>query len=186
MIASTTRVLSHVLIGLAGAVMLLGTLRYLQLKRSRASFPLVFILAFVSFTFLLIAFFPHLFDVFMPDTRMGRIRMTVAVMTVFIMVVTFESIRRTQLKERYALLWVIPCVLVLFLTAHPDVMDWLRASFGMEYSSTMVAVVFLSVMVSVFVLSKSISKSEKYIAKLAQHGAILEARIKALEEKMGK
>lgn len=186
MIASTTLTFSHVLIGLVGAMMLVGVLRYLQVMRSRASFPLVFIFAIVSFGFLLLAFLPHLFDVFMPDTRMGRIRMAVAVMTIFIMVVTFESIRRTQLKERYALLWVLPCVLVLFLTAHPDVMDWLRSAFGMEYSSTMVAVVFLSVMVSVFVLSKSISKNEKYNAKIAQRCAILEARIKVLEEKTKK
>ncbi len=186
MIASTTLVFSHLLIGLAGAMMLMGILRYLQVMRSRVSFPLVFILAIVSFVFLLLAFFPHLFDVFMPDTRMGRIRMAVLVMTVFIMVVTFEAIRRTQLKERYALLWVLPCVLVLFLTAQPDVMDLLRVSFGMEYSSTMVAVVFLSVMGSVFVLSKSISKNEKNVGQVAQRCAILEARIKALEEKKEK
>lgn len=186
MIASTTFAFSHVLIGLGGVAILLGTLRYLHVKRSRVSFPLVFILGVVSIVLLLVAFSPHLVDSFMPDTRMGRIRMAVVVMTVFIMVVTFESIRRTQLKERYALLWVIPCVLVLLLTAHPDVMDWLRSSFGMEYSSTMVAVVFLSVMGSVFVLSKSISKNEKNIARIAQRCAMLEARIKELEEKKGK
>ena len=186
MIASTLFVFSQVLTGLGGAAMLLGTLRYLYVKRARASFPLVFILGVVALGLLLMALSPQVMDEFMPDTLMGRIRMAVIVMTVFIIVVTFESIRRTQLKERYALLWVIPCILILFLTAHPDVMDWLRDAFGMEYSSTMVAVVFLSVMGAVFVLSKSISKNEKNIAKIAQRCAMLEARIKELEEKGGK
>lgn len=183
MIAFTLIEVSHFLIGLTGVMTLLGTLRYLYVKRLRVSFPLVFLLAITSLGLLLVALFPHVMDSFMPDTRMGRIRMAVVVITVFIMIVTFESIRRTQLKERYALLWVIPCILVLFLTAHPAVMDWLRSSFGMEYSSTMVAVVFLSVMGSVFVLSKSISKNEKNIAQTAQRCAMLEARIKELEVK---
>ncbi len=186
MIAFTRIEMTHFLIGLCGVVILLGTLRYLYVKRLRVSFPIVFLLACASLGLLLVSLFPHLIDSFMPETRMGRIRAAVVVMTVFIMVVTFESIRLTQLKERYALLWVIPCVFVLFLTAYPGVMDWFRSSFGMEYSSTMVAVVFLSVMGSVFVLSKSISKNEKNIARIAQRCAMLEARIKELEEKGGK
>ena len=117
---------------------------------------------------------------------MGRIRLAVAGLSVFILVVTFESIRRTQLKERYALLWVVPCLAMLLMTAWPAVMDWLKATFGMEYASSMLAVVFVTMMASVFVLSKNLSRSERHIAQIAQRCAMLESRIRELEEKDGK
>lgn len=169
-------------IGIAGA---LGLFRYISLRRSRSSFTWVSIVAVASAVLLVLAFFPALVNELMPDSRIGRIRMAVAALSVFIMVVTFESIRQTQLKERYALLWVLPCLMVLFLTARPAVMNWLKVSLGMEYASSMLAVVFITVMASVFVLSKSISKNEKNISQIAQKCAMLEARIHDLEGKKG-
>lgn len=173
-----TRMVAAVL----GVVLLLGVVGYSWAKRARASFPALFVFFISAMVLLLLAFLPGLLDRMVPDMRLGRIRGAVALLTVFTMIVTFESIRRTQLKERYALLWVIPCVFILFLTADPGVMDWLRESFGMEYASTMVAVVFVSVMAAVFVLAKSLSVNEHNVAKLAQRCAALEARLRELEK----
>ena len=170
--------LTRMLAAVVGVLLLLVMGGYFRAKRLGASFPVLFILFLSSLAFLLLAFFPGLLD----RMRLGRIRGAVAVLTVFVMTVTFESIRRTQLKERYALLWVIPCVFILFLTAHPGVMDWLRESFGMEYASTMLAVVFLSVMAAVFVLAKNLSENERNVAQLAQRCAALEARLRELEK----
>jgi len=174
--------MTRVLASVAGVVLLLVMGGYFRAKRLSASFPVLFVLFLFTLALLLLAFFPGLLDRIVPDMRLGRIRGAVAVLTVFIMTVTFESIRRTQLKERYALLWVIPCVFILFLTAHPGVMDWLRESFGMEYVSTMLAVVFLSVMAAVFVLAKNLSENERNVAQLAQRCAALEARLRKLEK----
>lgn len=185
MLAATTSDFLRVVLGVIGTAVALGVVRYISVKRSRASFPCVFILAAVSAVLLFLAFSPGLFNGLMPDSRLGRIRMAVAALSVLIMVVTFESIRQTQLKERYALLWVMPCLMVLFLTAYPAVMNWLKSSFGMEYASSILAVVFITVMASVFVLSKSISKNEKNIAQIAQKCAMLEARVRDLEGKKG-
>ena len=44
-----------------------------------------------------------------------RIRAAAVVGSVLLLVATFESIRRTQLKEGYALLWVIPSLAILLL-----------------------------------------------------------------------
>lgn len=173
-----TRIFSAVL----SAVLLLGVVSYFRVKRLSVSFPVVFVLLVTSLAFLFLAFFPSLFDRIVPDMRLGRIRGAVVVLTVFIITVTFESIRRTQLKERYALLWIIPCVFILFLTAYPNIMDWLRESFGMEYASIMLAVVFLSVMAAVFVLAKSLSVNERNIVRLAQRCAELEVRLREIEK----
>ncbi len=172
----------QVVCGVTGLACVLVTCLYLRLKRLRASFPLLFVFFSLALLLLMLAVFPSAVDRLLPDVRLGRIRAAVVVLTVFIMVITFEAIRRTQIKERYALLWVVPCVGVLLLTAQPVVLDGLRETFGMEYASTMVAVVFVSVMAAVFVLAKSTSVSERNIARLAQRCAMLEARLRNLEK----
>ena len=115
--------------------------------------------------------------------EMGRIRLALFVLAVLLFALTFESIRRTQLKERYALLWIVPCLLMMLLAAFPRALDWMRDTFGMTYSSSMSAVVFLSMMWGLFVLSRTISQNERNLAKIAQRCASLEARLRAMEEK---
>ena len=94
--------LGRVALGAAGAALAAGVARHAILRRSRASFPVVFLLAAAAAAMLVLAVSPDLFAAFLPDSRMGRIRLAVAGLSVFILVVTFESIRWTQLKERYA------------------------------------------------------------------------------------
>ncbi|NLB69653.1 MAG: DUF2304 domain-containing protein [Lentisphaerae bacterium] len=178
----TAFVIARTITGVLGVIALYGSTRYMFRKKLGASFPLLFLLFGIVITLLAVTIFPNTFYLFMPVTRMGRIRLAVAILTVFILLVTFESIRRTHLKERYALLWIIPCGIVLILTAFENIMDWIRGTFGMEYASTMVAVVFLCVMAAVYVISLNISKYEKDITKLSQKCAILEARLRELEK----
>ena len=112
-------------------------------------------------------------------TPMGRIRIALAGLCLFLVFVTFESIRRTKLKERYALLWFLPCALLAGLVAFPGVLNWMRSAFGLTYASSVSAVVFLSLMVAAFVLSTAISTNERNLARIAQRCAMLEARLRA-------
>ena len=116
-----------------------------------------------------------------PHTPMGRIRLALAVLSALVVLVTFESIRRTKLKERYALLWILPCVLLVGLIAFPGVLGWMQSTFGLSYASSISAVVFVSVLVAAFVLSGAISSNERNLARIAQRCAMLEARLRALE-----
>lgn len=114
-------------------------------------------------------------------TPIGRIRLALFILCGFVLFITFESIRRTKLKERYALLWVVPCLVLIGLTAFPKVLDWMQKTFGMTYASCMSAVVFVSLLVAVFVLSGAISANERALSRIAQRCASLEARIRELE-----
>ena len=186
MLAMLTFLLPRLALAFAGAALFIVMVRYALFKRASSSFPLVILMALFSLLLVILSLEPSLADRLLPVSRIGRIRLAVAVMSMFIILVTFESIRKTQLKERYALLWVIPCMAMLLLTVFSDIMEWLRNSFGMEYSSSMLAVVFITMMTSVFVLSKNLSKSEKNIAQLSQRCAILEARINEQEKGEGR
>ena len=114
-------------------------------------------------------------------TPMGRIRFALGRLCLLIVFVTFESIRRTKLKERYALLWFLPCALLAGLVAFPGVLNWMWSAFGLTYASSVSAVVFLSLMVAAFVLSTAISTNERNLARIAQRCAMLEARLNEME-----
>lgn len=115
-------------------------------------------------------------------TKLGRIRAAMSVGAVGLLFATFESIRRTHLKERYALLWVLPSIAIIVLAFFPGVLDAVRNYFGMEYGSTIAGVAFLALLGAVFVLSRTISRNENAIAASAQLLARLEARVRDLEK----
>ena len=119
-------------------------------------------------------------------SQIGCIRLALAGLCLMVLFLTFEAIRRTALKERYALLWIAPCLLLLVLTVFPKVLNWMRSVFGMTYASSVSCVVFVALLAAVFCLSAAISKNERNLSKAAQRCATLEERIRALEERIGK
>ena len=115
-------------------------------------------------------------------SQLGRIRAAASAGAMLLLLATFESIRRTQLKERYALLWVVPSLAILLLAFFPVVLEAVRRYFGMEWGSTMAGVAFLSLLLAVFVISRTLSRNENDIARIAQYAARLEERLRRLEE----
>ena len=115
-------------------------------------------------------------------SQLGRIRAAASAGAMLLLLATFESIRRTQLKERYALLWVVPSLAILLLAFFPGVLEAVRRYFGMEWGSTMAGVAFLSLLLAVFVISRTLSRNENDIARIAQYAARLEERLRRLEE----
>ena len=120
------------------------------------------------------------------SAQIVRIRAAAALGAVFLLAATFESIRRTQLKEGYALLWIIPSFLILLLACFPVVLEKVYRYFGMTYASTMAAVAFAALMVAVFVICRTLSKNERNIARIAQRLALLEERLREAEASAGK
>ena len=110
-----------------------------------------------------------------------RIRAAAVVGSVVLLGATFESIRRTQLKEGYALLWILPSFLILLLACFPVILEKVYGYFGMTYASTMAAVAFAALMVAVFVICRTLSKNERNIARIAQRLALLEERLREAE-----
>ncbi len=115
-----------------------------------------------------------------------RIRAAAVAGSVLLLGATFESIRRTQLKEGYALLWIIPSFVILLLACFPVVLRKVYLYFGMTYASTMAAVAFVALMAAVFVICRTLSKNERNIARIAQRLALLEERLREAEEASGK
>lgn len=127
-----------------------------------------------------------------PSDQLGRIRAAICAGAMLLLFATFESIRTTHLKERYALLWVLPSLAILALAFFPGALHAVRGYFGMEYGSIMAGVAFLSLLAAVFAISRTISRNEDNIAAVARREACLEerearleARVRALEARSG-
>jgi len=171
----------RIVAGTAGAGALAWAVRIAVKRRLAASFVTLSFLLAAGIALVAGALSDRFVDAVLNPSQMGRIRMGVAAVGVFALITTFEAIRRTKLKEKYALLWIFPLLAILVLTIFTAPMQFLRDKFGMEYSSTMTAVVFVSLMSAVFVLAKNLSKTERNISTLTQEIALIKEKLRNCE-----
>lgn len=167
-----------------GVLIVFGCSSNLLKKRSSSMVSAGIIACIFGALLVVGGFFPSLISFLIPSAPLARIRLVVGILSVYMVLLTFESIRLTQLKEKYALLWLVPCGILIGLTCWPDLMVEVRARFGMEFSSQMVGVMFVAMLFAVYVISVTLSKNESKIALIAQRCAILEQRIEQLEKKL--
>lgn len=135
---------------------------------------------------LVFAAFPQdVIGVIIDTPYLVRARLLMGGISVLVLLITFESIRRTHLQERYALLWVWTALVILLCTVFPDTVAVFRAITGMDYAAAIVAVAFTFLVLVAFHFSISLSASQSKQTKLAQRVAILEARVRELEKGSG-
>jgi hypothetical protein len=111
-----------------------------------------------------------------------RIRYVVGGISLLVLLVTWEAIRQTHLQERYALLWVTTAIVLLLVAIFPQVIGFLRALTGTEYTTAVIAVAFTFLVLVAFHFSISFSSSLSRQTRLAQRIALLEMRIEELEK----
>jgi len=104
--------------------------------------------------------------------------------SLIVLLITLESIRKTHLQERYALLWVTTAVVILMGCFFPDVVALFRAVTGMEYGAAMAAVAFVFLVMVSFHFSISLSSLGSKQSQIAQRVAILEERIREMEREL--
>jgi len=111
--------------------------------------------------------------------HMTRIRLLMGVVSVLVMTVNIEAIRRSRLRERYALLWIGTSLFILAGALFTGWLNALSAAFGMQYVSIIVAVIFIFLVLVAFQFSVEISRLDEDRTRLAQRLALLEARLTA-------
>ena len=114
---------------------------------------------------------------------MTRFRLIVAAVSLLVLLITLESIRKTHLSERYALLWVATALVLILAASFPRVVAILRALTGMHYAAAMICVVALFILLVLFQFSVALSGSRTDQTRLVQKVAMLEARLERLENR---
>ena len=102
-----------------------------------------------------------------------------------VIIALFEMMRRHRLREKYAVLWLATAATITLAAFLPQVMDLAREWFGMQYVTSVVAVVFTFLILVSFHFSIALSALNDKAAATASRCAILEARIQELERRLG-
>lgn len=115
-----------------------------------------------------------------------RLRLTVltAIVALLVIALIFELLRRRQLREKYAVLWVGVGLVVLVLGVFPGALDSLARKVGVVSGVSLVlflGVVFL-LMVCVH-LSWEASRLEEETRTLAEEVALIRTKLAGLEDK---
>jgi hypothetical protein len=113
--------------------------------------------------------------------RIDRIGIAISVM---LLLVVLELVRRKRLSEEYSFLWVVGALLVLVLSVRRDLLDRTARWLGVYYPPSLLLLVLLVV---VFIGSLSISvvlsRHRRQIERLVEDCAILSAELRELREK---
>jgi hypothetical protein len=171
----------RVLIGLIGFLLFVFTTRVTWRKDCTILTGLIWMIA--GIVLIVFSFIPQKVIEFVISTEyLTRIRFIMGLVSVLVLYITVESIRRTHLQEKYALLWVATALIILISVLFPNAVSLFRAVTGMEYATAIATVSFTFLVMVAFHFSISLSAIQTKHSKVAQRVAILEARVKKLEE----
>lgn len=143
------------------------------------------LLSFVGLTLVVLALDTGILTVITESSFLSRIRFMLGLLSVIVLAITFETIRISRLRERFALLWLGTGAMVLLAALFPQSIDFLTHVLGVQYVTAVVAVVFTFLLLVSFHYSIALSSLEDDRAKIAQRCALLELRLMKVEDQLG-
>lgn len=114
---------------------------------------------------------------------MLRMQIITGTVSISILVIVFELIRRRRLKEEYSLLWLLSGVVILVFSIFPNLLNVLSRSLGMYYLTALFVVSFLFLLFIVLHFSTVISRLSERNKDLTQELSILDFRFKELDKR---
>lgn len=113
-----------------------------------------------------------------------RTALLAAIILFFVIVLYFLKRRRLTLK--YSLLWLLTGTVMLVLVAFPELMMFLSRLIGTQsIMNTLYLLILAFVIILLMMLTSIVSGQTERIRRLAQSNALLEKKIRELEEKIG-
>ncbi len=113
-----------------------------------------------------------------------KIQIIVGALSIILLLITFELIRKKRLREEYAILWLFTGIVVLVFSLWPE---FLLSQFfvritGIFYLSAVVLISFFFLLLIVFHFSVVISKLTGQNKDLAQRYALLALELNQLKK----
>ncbi len=91
-----------------------------------------------------------------------------------------------KLNLKYCLIWILAVVVMLFAAIFPGIVKWMATAIGIKTPSNFIFVLYgLFMLLIVFTLTAIVSHMNKRIFRLVQNQALLEARIRSMERRLG-
>jgi len=114
---------------------------------------------------------------------MLRIQIIIGTVSILLLVIVFELIRRRRLKEEYSLLWLLSGVVILTFSIFPNLLIIISRAMGMYYLTALFVISFLFLLLIVLHFSTVISKLSERNKELTQELSILDFRFKELDKR---
>ncbi len=113
---------------------------------------------------------------------MVHIRLFVGVVSILFFIATFEFIRKGRLREEYAILWLSTSSIIAILSLWPGLIGLLSTMTGLYYITAVLGIVVSFVIAVLMHYSITISKMRETNKELIQRCALLELRVRDLED----
>ena len=105
-----------------------------------------------------------------------KIQLFIGALSIILLIITFELIRKEKLREEYSLLWLFTGAVILVFSIWPEyfLSRFFSQITGIFYLSAVVLLAFMFLLLIVFHFSVEISKLTDRNKELAQRHALLE------------
>jgi hypothetical protein len=109
---------------------------------------------------------------------MSQFNVFTALVGVVLLVVFFEMLRRRQLREKYAVLWIVIALGVVPLAAFPQGLDWVADSLDVASGASLVLFLGLVLLLLICIhLSWEVSQLEEETRTLAEEIALIRTQL---------
>jgi hypothetical protein len=114
-----------------------------------------------------------------------RIQIVIGMLSIVLLLITFELIRKKRLREEYSILWLFTGLVTLVFSLWPEffLSQFFARVTGLYYLSAVVMIAFLFLLLIVLHFSVVISKLKGQNKDLAQRHALLELEFKEFKRR---
>jgi Ca2+/Na+ antiporter len=112
-----------------------------------------------------------------------QMRLWIGIVSLAFLVATFEFVRKKRLREEYAILWLLTALFIAVLSFWPGLVELLSRITGLYYLTSVVLVVFVFLIAILMHYSVVISRMNETNKELVQKSALLERKIREIEER---
>lgn len=111
-------------------------------------------------------------------------RLIMGLLSVILMLCTFEAVRRRRLRERYAILWIVAAAAMLISTLFPCIPEIIAKTLGISFfeSASYIFVFFLILVI--FHISVTLSHHRGDLEAQARHIALLKTEVDHLRSEI--
>jgi hypothetical protein len=112
-----------------------------------------------------------------------RIQIVSLIVSVLLLLVVFELVRRRKLTEEYSFLWILCALALVLLSIRRHILDATARWLGVYYPpAVLLMVLVLMVFVASLCFSVIVSRQRQQIERLIEETAILAAEIRELRQ----
>ena len=114
------------------------------------------------------------------------LRILAIILSISIVIVTFELIRREKLKERYSLLWLATAFSMFILSCWTSILNFISSFIGVKIpSNTLFFIGTIFLMLIIFYLTVVVSELSRKNDRLTQEITLIKKRMEELERSGG-